>query len=92
MSEISIDCIRATWHRTNLIGPNLAKADFLAKQSRSKAKIGKESARHAHLNAQNGALDGRKVRTMGRLRSFECAEGANPSKRAVKGLILEKLS
>jgi len=54
-------------------GPNLAKGDFLAKESRSEAKIGEESGRYAYEHAQNGARNGRKVRIMRRLRSFEHA-------------------
>jgi hypothetical protein len=63
---------------------DLAKGDFLAKESRSEAKIGQESACHADQNVQNGALGSRKVRTMGRRRSFAHTGGANPDERAVE--------
>src|SRR5712692_119465 len=66
------------------VGPNLAKGDFSAKHSRSEAKIGQESARHADQNAQNAALGGRKVRTMGRLRTFGHTGGVNSSKSAAE--------
>jgi hypothetical protein len=62
-----------------LLALNLAKGEFLAKQSRSEAKIGTESARHADLNAHNGARDGRKVRAMGRLRSFDMLVAQTPT-------------
>ena len=63
-------------------GPNLAKGDFLAKYSRSEAKTGENC--HADRGAPYGALSGRKVRIMGRLRSFEHTGGSKPDERAAE--------
>ena len=68
----------------SLWGPNLAKGDFLAKYSRSEAKTGEKSICHADRGAPYGALSGRKVRIMDRLRSFEHTGGVNPNKRVVE--------
>jgi hypothetical protein len=65
-------------------GPNLAKGDFLANSSRSEVQIGEESGRHADEHAQNGAQGDRKVRIMGRLRSFGCTDSSNPGARAAE--------
>lgn len=65
-------------------GPNLAKGDFLAKYSRSEAKISQEPARHADQNVQNGVLGGRKVHTMCKRRGFERLGDVNSDKSAVK--------
>ena len=65
-------------------GPNLAKGDFLAKYSRSEAKIGKKSICHSDRGAPYGPLSGRHVCIMGRLRSFDCTGGSNPDARAAE--------
>ena len=78
-------CGRCTPHNyPQLQGPNLAKGDFLANESRSEVKIGEASGRHADEQAQNGAHGGRKVRIMRRVRSFEHYGDVNPSKSAVE--------
>jgi hypothetical protein len=56
----------------------------LAKYNRPKAKIGKESAFHVDLDTHNGIRDGKKIRTMGRLRSFEHTSGSKPDERAME--------
>ncbi len=76
--------IRMNGAGSRLEGPNLAKGDFLAKQSRSEAKTGEKSLCHADKGAPDGALSGRKVRTRGRLRSFDCTDGSNSDVRAME--------
>jgi hypothetical protein len=73
-----------TRHSTGLLDPNLAKGDFLAKYSRSEAKTGEKSLCHADRSTPYGALRGRKVRIMDRLRNFDCTGSLNPDARAAE--------
>ena len=56
----------------------------MAKYRRSEAKTGEKSMCHADRGAPYSALSGRKVRIMGRLRSFDCTGGSNPDARAAE--------
>ena len=56
----------------------------MAKYSRSEAKTGANSICHTDRGAPYGALSGRKVRLMDRLRSFDCTGGSNHDARAAE--------
>jgi hypothetical protein len=64
--------------------PKPSEGRFLAKYSRSEAKTGEKSICHADSGAPYGVLSGRKVRIMGRLRSFDCTGGSNPDARVAE--------